>query len=368
MGFGFRKSFKIAPGIRMTASKSGLGVSFGGKGLRYSVHSSGRRRTTASIPGTGLSYTSSSSNKRNYRSNSYQRHMEILQREQQAREEQEKNRLLVEKFENRIEMIKSIHKECDEEIDWKDLNNTPAPFQKDQRGPKELSATQIYESYQPNFLVKLFKTETNQRNKLLKAVQSAAEEDAKAYQEWLELRTLANRVVDGEVEAFFEVIEQMSPLDDLLEFGSGFEFFCDQPQFMNIEFDVHSDSVVPKTALTLTKTGKVTEKEMTKTQYYDIQQDYVCSCILRIARDMFALLPLEHLVIDAMDEQLNTATGYNERVCILSVHLERGPLNRLNFEYIDCSDSISGFTHRMKFKKTGGFAPVQPFSNHDIQI
>ncbi|MEK3883058.1 DUF4236 domain-containing protein [Paenibacillus sp. PL2-23] len=368
MGFGFRRSFKIAPGIRMSASKSGIGLSFGGKGLRYSVHSSGRRRMTTSIPGTGISYTSSNSTRRNYRSNPYQRHQQILQREQQAREEKDRNRLIVEKFDNRIEMIKSIHKECDDEIDWLDIKNVPAPFQRDQKGPLEIAATSKYLNYRPGFFVKLFKTETKQKNKLLLDIQNASKEDTRAYQEWLELNIIANRVLKGDVDAFFEVIDQMSPLDDLLEFGSGFEFFCENPNFMNIEFDVHSNSVVPQKALTLTKTGKISEKEMTKTQYYDIQQDYICSCILRIARDMFAILPLKHLVIDAMDEQLNTATGYSERVCILSVHLKRDQMNRLNFEYIDCSDAISGFEHRMKFKKTGGFAPVQPITSHDIQI
>ncbi|WP_416825250.1 DUF4236 domain-containing protein [Ectobacillus polymachus] len=54
MGLRFRKSFKVAPGIRMSVSKSGVGMSVGGKGLRYSVHSSGRRQTTESIPGTGI--------------------------------------------------------------------------------------------------------------------------------------------------------------------------------------------------------------------------------------------------------------------------------------------------------------------------
>jgi tetratricopeptide (TPR) repeat protein len=41
-----RKSMKIAPGVRLSVSKSGVGGSVGGKGARYSAHSSGRRTTT----------------------------------------------------------------------------------------------------------------------------------------------------------------------------------------------------------------------------------------------------------------------------------------------------------------------------------
>ena len=38
MGFGFRKSFKIAPGVRLNVGKKGISsVSVGGKGARVSV-------------------------------------------------------------------------------------------------------------------------------------------------------------------------------------------------------------------------------------------------------------------------------------------------------------------------------------------
>lgn len=60
MGLKFRKSVKIAPGVRMNFGKKGVGMSFGGKGARYSISSTGRRTTSVGIPGTGLSYSSTS--------------------------------------------------------------------------------------------------------------------------------------------------------------------------------------------------------------------------------------------------------------------------------------------------------------------
>ncbi|MFC5431475.1 DUF4236 domain-containing protein [Paraburkholderia denitrificans] len=53
MGWGFRRSIKIAPGIRVNVSKSGISTSIGGKGLTYNT----RGRVTAGIPGTGIRYT-----------------------------------------------------------------------------------------------------------------------------------------------------------------------------------------------------------------------------------------------------------------------------------------------------------------------
>lgn len=60
MGFRMRKSFRVAKGVRLNVSKSGIGVSAGVRGARVSLHSSGRRTTTVGIPGSGLSYVSTS--------------------------------------------------------------------------------------------------------------------------------------------------------------------------------------------------------------------------------------------------------------------------------------------------------------------
>ena len=56
MGFRFSRHFKIAPGIRLNISKSGLSTSVGTKGAWFTVGSKGTR-TTVGIPGTGISYT-----------------------------------------------------------------------------------------------------------------------------------------------------------------------------------------------------------------------------------------------------------------------------------------------------------------------
>jgi tetratricopeptide (TPR) repeat protein len=61
MGFRMRKSFKVAPGVRLNVSKTGIGASMGVRGARYSVHSSGRRTKSVGIPGTGMGWVSSSS-------------------------------------------------------------------------------------------------------------------------------------------------------------------------------------------------------------------------------------------------------------------------------------------------------------------
>ena len=60
-------------------------------------------------------------------------------------------------YENRIHMLKSIHKECDDLVDWDNVRKTPPPFQQGNKGPKELVAEKALCEYKPNFLSKLLK-------------------------------------------------------------------------------------------------------------------------------------------------------------------------------------------------------------------
>lgn len=64
MGFRFRKSIKVAPGVRVNLGKKSGSVSIGTKGARYTVSSTGKRTTTVGVPGTGLSHVSTSSKRK----------------------------------------------------------------------------------------------------------------------------------------------------------------------------------------------------------------------------------------------------------------------------------------------------------------
>ena len=57
MGFRFRKSFSLLPGIRLNLGKKRVSVSIGRPGLTVNISKDGIRKTV-SLPGTGLSYSS----------------------------------------------------------------------------------------------------------------------------------------------------------------------------------------------------------------------------------------------------------------------------------------------------------------------
>lgn len=55
MGFRFRKSFKVAKGVRLNVSKSGISTTVGKRGMSANLSKRGTR-INMGIPGTGLSY------------------------------------------------------------------------------------------------------------------------------------------------------------------------------------------------------------------------------------------------------------------------------------------------------------------------
>ena len=58
MGFRFRRTIRVLPGLRLNLSRSGISTSVGVRGAHVTV-GHGQVRVSAGIPGSGLSYTES---------------------------------------------------------------------------------------------------------------------------------------------------------------------------------------------------------------------------------------------------------------------------------------------------------------------
>jgi hypothetical protein len=57
MGFRFRRSVRVLPGVRLNISKSGVSTSVGRRGATLNI-SEGGTKTTIGLPGSGLSWQS----------------------------------------------------------------------------------------------------------------------------------------------------------------------------------------------------------------------------------------------------------------------------------------------------------------------
>ena len=327
MGLCFRKSITIAPGVKVNLSKSGPSISFGKKGIRETISATGKSTTTVGIPGTGVYYKKSYDLKKLGKGKTAKaaaaggKEKTAAAAAAASANDQEKLALLEEnqakvaEYEAYVNAIKSVHKATDGYIDWAALNRDEIP--------------------------------TN--------IVRGSEE----YKEFESLKKFSGRVMEGDTDAYLEIINEIRPYDDLLDYGSSFEVGTDRKDVLEVEFHVKSDEVVPAEEISLKANGTLSEKEMSKTNYYALMQDYICSTMIRVARDSFALLPVDKVYVHAADDVLNTATGHETEVTLVSAEFGREQLMSLNMEMIDPSDALSNFRHNMKFAKTTGFKPVE---------
>ena len=312
MGLNFRKSISLGKGLKLNLSKSGPSVSFGKSGFRQSVNLKGQARTTVGIPGTGVYYTKTSNvknivggltgkddskgkkstKKDTAAKGSSTKAAKAAPAAKQVNEELiAQSKAQLEEFAAGIEALKSVHKQSDGYIDWEAVANGAVSGQ------------------------------------------------------IRELQPFAQSVLAGDIDAYFRVIEQVGPFDDLLEYG-------------RIEFQVKSGDIIPTQYPDMKASGEIVMKDFSKSAYFELVQDYVSSTMLRVARDTFALLPVQTVIIHAVDKILNPATGNDEEVTIASAKIKRDAMATLNFERIDPSDCLESFESNVKFKKTTGYSPV----------
>ncbi|MNR31432.1 hypothetical protein D3C85_1489420 [compost metagenome] len=69
----------------------------------------------------------------------------------------------VEVYENHIDILLSMHKECAESVKWKRLLSNPEPGQPLKSGTLEKEATYAAATYLPSFRARLFKPDARQR-------------------------------------------------------------------------------------------------------------------------------------------------------------------------------------------------------------
>ena len=154
-------------------------------------------------------------------------------------------------------------------------------------------------------------------------------------------------------------LEHISPFEEIKKLGSKFEIEFKSSKKAKIILHIYDKKVIPKQSKSLLKSGKISIKDMPIGKYNELYQDYVCSATLRVGREVFAILPVEEIIITAKGDILNNSTGRIEKQPLLSILLIKETMNKINFDLVDPSDCMSNFKHNMVLKKTQGMFPVE---------
>lgn len=290
-------------------------------------------------------------------------------KEQQKLEEIENAQQAVSDWENYVGTIQSVHKNCTEPVDWIQIENTKKPIELTLDSKNELNAKNKLDNFKPSILDKLFGSTQKKLNRLNDLLEQAKTKDKKEYDvnykeyldelnNWQELQEISAGIKNKEIDFYKKALQYFDPFSDIGELGTQVSFNFEQN---HIDIDLHVNSIdnIPDYELKQTSTGKLSKKSMPKTRFNELYQDHICSASIRIAREVFAYLPIEYARINAVAKIVNTKTGHLEEQPILSVIFPPKTIDNLNLETIDPSDSMQNFVHNMNFSKTKGFSVVE---------
>jgi hypothetical protein len=280
----------------------------------------------------------------------------------------EQSRLEVETYENALDILLSLHKEQAQTTDWIAIavSLPPAP-----------PSRQKHNEFKTRQRLAILAGCTNSDIVLEQSVKQddhEYEEELLAYnityEKWAKIVRLARRILNSDPAAYIDAIETINPFEELANIGSSFHFTSHNSQLVEVALSTYGKKIIPEEQKTLTASGKVSVKPIAKSRFIELYQDYICSCVLRVARELFALLPVETILISASAETFDTSTGRSTERPILSVAISRSIINSLNFDMIDPSDAIMNMPHRGELKasrKTGDFEIITPLTVADLK-
>ncbi len=389
MSLRFRRSIKLAPGIRMNLSGSGISWSLGPRGASVGIGKRGTFLNTG-IPGTGLysrqQLASNSSVNRSNINQSKSQNFSITVSIDDAgvlsfkdnqgnpisdahidaakKQQGDKIRALIQQkcdeINAQIESLGDIHLHTPPP---QPTGFIPAVFEV----PKPIEPT----PKSPGFFCKLFKSCIA---KVEAANNAASEEYATQVSQWerqkvefdstqLARRQFIDSVLDGDVSAIEQYIEEI--LLDIV-----------WPRETRVDFDVRDDGIVAlnvdlpeieempsKTAMVPQRGYRLSIKEMGATHIQKLYMRHVHAVGFRIIGEIFSVSPfVQSVILSAYSQRPNKATGHLENEYLYSARVNRGDWSDINFSNlseIDVVDALSRFELKREMTKTGIFRPIE---------
>jgi hypothetical protein len=276
-------------------------------------------------------------------------------------------------YERYVYTLVRYHHGCAGFIDWHGLLNVPSPAPPVPQGYMERAALEALQDYKPTLLDRLLNRDRAHRAALEQGISNARLSDQRILEEaqrhheahvhdWLEQRNLAQRIIARDISVYPAVLESCAILTTFQPLGAQINITAVEADLVGLMVMAPFSDIVPKEVQKLTSTGKASTKNMPAGQYWALVQDHICSCAIRLACDIFNILPVDRAIINLGEGKINSATGHYQGTTIVAAHMTRSAMTRINLRGIDPSDSMTNFNVRMAFHKTKGFSAVEPIA------
>lgn len=308
----------------------------------------------------------------------HRQHRELLKRQERNHKLQaaQQAALEVASYEKYLDLVTTVHRDCSEVWDWSSVLKAPAPVPPVRSNQLEAAQRVREQQHSPGFFDKVFGRLEAKAAASDRSIEEARAADQTRYAaalkehetsmgEWKTLQRIAGGVLAGDAAALKEALEELNPFEDIKELGRKVNLSF-SPRYAEAAVFLHGIEHVPREIKSLLKTGKVSTKLAPESFINQTYQAHVCSCVLRVARELFAVLPFPKVFVHGLALLLNPQTGNMEPKPIISVLMPRETFGALNFERLDPADCMRNFVHQMAFSKAKGFSPVSLLNPRDF--
>ncbi|MET1055530.1 MAG: hypothetical protein ABWY16_09495 [Pedobacter sp.] len=276
-------------------------------------------------------------------------------------------------YDNYINLLLSIHKDSSETFNWDNFAGKPEPKLPLRLSVNQDIAEQAYKAYEPTVLDKMLGQSKKKLKDLMKNTEQAKRYDDLIYnaalkefraehQNWEKIQFIAKGIKNEDPAAYQQAIEFFNPFQQLIQLGA--KLRCESfSEYVIAHLNLHAEEIIPDYIVSQTEAGKVRKSQMPELKFNEICHHHVCACALRVGREIFALLPVKCVFVNAYSFLPERAGGVNEKQVILSVKFTRSELLKLNFNALSGPDHLAAFSHNMDFSVNSGFLPTQPVTN-----
>ncbi len=285
-------------------------------------------------------------------------------------DEMERATLEVEEYGANLGVLLSLHREVGEQWDWRKIAASLPPFPPAETNRRQLRAQQdlAIASQEKQKQAESIMEEARRDDRL--ESEAAVRVYEKEKSEWERMTALARRILVGDAGAYRETITEFCPLAEMEHLGSSIEFVVHSAGFIECALRMNDSSVIPDSIKSLTASGKLSVRPMPRQQFHEIYQDYICSGVLRVAREVCALLPVNDVLVTVRTSVMDPL-GRSSEEPVLSTVVTRSSLGKMNFERLDPSDTIETLVYCGDFKasrKLGAFQPIQPIKYEQVLL
>lgn len=406
MGFRFRKSIKICPGVKLNVSKSGISTTLGGNGLSANISQKGVYGTLG-MPGTGISYRTKlptqndsqivNNNRESvtagyvevddfgkvyfYDTNNClidSKHYPKLKKMYPAEVEQAIIKKLKE-INEITDRILEIHKQEFSNHDWIS-DSIYRPYVKEcfsgSRPDKFAIQSRVEENYpKTNILSSLFKSKEREdaiksevEKEYSKQVQEYTnqkllfekhEEERRLNYDTIETQRnlLAKKILMGDIDAVEQVLEDVLSTSDFpLNTNVSFCAIDDHTIFLDVDLPPIED--IPLEKATLTPTGRLSLKQKGKKELNELYLNFVIGAAIRLAKITFSVLPnCDCIIISGYTNRFKPSENKETIQYIYSFEINEPSFNKLDFvnskpmQLIHCFEPIIDIKSNFELKE-----------------